>query len=674
MDPRRTQLLLAACALGAGVGLWGLLQGDVPPVGREAGAAPASPARARRLPGAEPPAPRAAESPRAPARTTDSDPDAGAGAAPAPWRPEPSETRPRDAGPRTNAGRLDVVVRVLDELDDPVQDVLVGVYAAGTIHEGPLEDERYPRRWKGPDPGFQARAQRLEDAVVGYGRTDAHGRAEVGVFADRSWRAASTGPATWRIFAARAGYVTWTDEFPATLGTYKDLGEVRLPLGATLSGRVVGATGLPLNGAVVRAIEPLGEPFDAGEVELRRCFGLGARDLGPNVEARTWTDFAGVYGYPGLPAGTPMTLMVSAPGFACSFTGPFALAPGRSVELPDLVLERLPPANLIEGRVRGPDGRAASDVRVVVGRADGNVALAEVTTGSDGAFLLPGAALLDHFLTASTDSRPWEPLRIDHLLAGTVGIELVFEWPERWMDVVVRDPYGRPVPEAVVLVRAKDGSWITTRMERTDAGFRVLLPWIPFRLVARSESREAASELLAADTAATAMELVLTRPVRVSGVVRAGGEPVVGARLRVGNRPMASSDSEGAFELELPDDRPQVLLVLTPQWAPARLPLDFRDATELFDLAIELVRGGALVGRVAPTAPGAATCDEVWVETANGHVASAGLDADGGFVLDRLPPGPATVGCGLHGEGARPLATVEILDGGSARVELRPAE
>jgi hypothetical protein len=211
------------------------------------------------------------------------------------------------------------------------------------------------------------------------------------------------------------------------------LGELQLPPGGSVRGRVLDEWGAPLAGVAVG----IGPELDAlpGEPELvralARVFPL-IQDLASDVApALTRTGVDGHYELSGLPLGRFMAVATS-------------LASAERVLLPDrvegvhveagavnvvrdLVLRQASSAQIVGGAVLDPNGRALAGAYVTLVREGVDYAGGRVWSGSDGRFAVLAPEGLEFELRARDPQGRWGEVVRPEVYAGLAGAVLRFE-------------------------------------------------------------------------------------------------------------------------------------------------------------------------------------------------------------------------------------------------------
>jgi len=435
-----------------------------------------------------------------------------------------------------------------------------------------------------------------------------------------------------------------------------DLGEIELAPGGAVSGVVIDALGAPVPNAEVvvadgrssgAAADALAGPaLGLGRPTARSSAGGAFRvDAAPTGPARVWARVGqgawGVSDVASVPAGGEV--------------------PGVRVELPATGDDAW-----IRGRVLDPAGAPVANA-IVAYTESGRFRVAKVHADADGAFRIRAKREVPHVLLAGAPAnRLGLVLRADVVPGDDVEVRLE---RRRALRVRVLDEDGAAVGHAKAYPAIDDQLttalyWeLATVPAPLDGAFEVRVPPSTFRVVADAPgySREA-SERFSPDSAPGELELRLRREDRLTGVVTAAGEPVAGAqvflcdsidewvlltddfRLRYDlemARASVFTDDDGRFEL--PAERTEqgaLIAARADGYAIAELGPFPGDGRGLDGLRLELVRGGAIEGRLR-FPDGRDPGGQLIAATAGaGRIAHVRTDADGAFRIEHLRPGP----------------------------------
>ena len=436
----------------------------------------------------------------------------------------------------------------------------------------------------------------------------------------------------------------------------QSLGEIRMGPGGTLLGRVIDEDGRPLAGATVVATGGHA-PETADGLDEARTLKSNVHWLEDGLQGSTGAD--GRFELAGAPA-THVAALASTLGRLSGFSSVFDLAPGQTVDVGAIVLERPPPANRITGTVREADGKPAPHVRIEFSERDprGGEGI-HGSTDDDGAFELVVPRGREFTLLFS---RYATPLVLTDVASGTLGLEVRLP-AERWIEIVARDERGDAVPVTRVNVHDASGLTLTpSREDRPDGRVRLRVPGMPFRVQAITPGWKSAPQG-PLDPASAPAELVfrVERAAGLAGRVLADGEPVAGARVHAHwawdeggisddgfhTRVVAwhiketgVTDAEGAFRIPITQGGAIVLHAELDGGARAELgPLEVAEGVEQLGLELELERGGTLEGRLLAAEGVEVRGKIVGVGCGEGHVPIRELGADGSFRFEHLRPG-----------------------------------
>jgi len=348
-----------------------------------------------------------------------------------------------------------------------------------------------------------------------------------------------------------------------------------------------------------------GQPIEGAQV---RSFG------GIQFGRPVLTDAAGRYAIPVARGAGMSFLLFGAAGYVRA-QEMVRLAEGEPVPEKDVTLLR---ASVLSGRVVAPDGRPVAGARVRAKAAEQGTFFAsgflgepEALTSGNGRFVLDGVTpgkgvrlLARHTSFVDAASEPFDvesgqSVRVPDLVLGTgVGLE-----------VVVRDPDGRPLADARVeldFARGEVPNWddlemmLGDRTLRTDADGRARTDRVPpcTLTVTASHPKHAPAhverEVSAQEPSPVRVDLRLRRGATVAGrVLDAAGQPVADAFVRA--RPegeedppfRGTTDAEGRFRIENVPAGPLTLDVLATGFRHASLPIP--GASETLEVRLEPV-------------------------------------------------------------------------------------
>lgn len=373
-----------------------------------------------------------------------------------------------------------------------------------------------------------------------------------------------------------------------------------------------------------RVVDGHERPIEGAEVTIRPTGGRG------DLESETVTSSSGADGRFELEAlpGERIDLGARRQGFAPRTVPGVVIVPGPgAADLGTLILET---GARIEGRVSGAEGRPLAGAEVRVGEADrqpdGTLATAlrreppAAVSGADGRFVVADlvAARAVHVLLTHEGHLPaWVP-GVEPPTAEP--LEVVLE-PAARIRGTVEDPTGGPVPAAQLRLRAlspppgtvgvelpRGGNTRDLRAEGDGSFTIVEVAPGKVTLEAWAEGfvpHEPVELEIPATGGLDGVRLVLDHGATVAGrVSTTEGEPVAGARLRIGPS-QGASDAEGLYRLSGVALGVRGLVLTHPEWERQIREVDVQPGLNKVDLTVS---GGQTVsGRVideagAPTA------------------------------------------------------------------------
>lgn len=431
-------------------------------------------------------------------------------------------------------------------------------------------------------------------------------------------------------------------------GRTVDLGDVVLLAAGEVRGRIVDPDGEPLAGLARAAIPELS--FDP-KTDAR---------AGPPAGTRLAAAVAGPDGrfvIAAVRAG-PCRVWYGSPGTRWTYTATVDVRAGETLDVGDVVLSRVDAT--IRGHVVGPAGEPLAKQMIVATEAGGLGYELSAISAADGAFVLfcESEGPFDLAIEDAFGGVYAEVVR--GVAAGTHDVVLRTTFG-LFVDVVVRDESGAPVPRYEISVSDEPGRTRSTRSALTpDGRTRVSLRPMPFwiRVSApgrRSEQRGPFDR----SALGTTVEIPLQPTASVRGRVMRAGQPVSGALVelcelaqahdaRIANEfpfvfvglPMerARTGDDGSFTLSAPAHTRCIVVARHTGLPSARsAPFDFDGQHAVEGLMLELDAEGVLTGKTIAL-PGQSSA---WIGISHGDgptlVTRAG--ADGSFSFANLAPG-----------------------------------
>lgn len=485
------------------------------------------------------------------------------------------------------------------------------------------------------------------------------------------------------------------------------LGDIALTAAGEIRGWVEDALGQRLGGA--RVVAAALENVRTDPEELRR---LGPIEDGSAISVACAED--GSFRIECVPAG-PARVWAGARGLAWSSAGPLEVVAGETLTGVGLVLGELRSDDRIGGVVLDPDGAPVPGARVEhqLWFVPGKLSRSEdLQADAEGRFEILLQQRVPHDFTASDPENRWSEL---YAFGVEPGSELVFQFlPGRWIEVLVTDTRGEPLGRFELELASIRAEWplrMEPRYEAPQEGrTRLRVPNAPFRVAASTRGYVRALQgPFEPERSPVSLSFELEPLPGIHGrVLTSAGEPAPGARVALRRRvddswliekngyrvlfgpeetDRTTADDAGRFTL-YPDVAGEyaleaeagghALTVLAPRL------FDRRAGVEL---EIQLVRGGAIEGRVI-AAPGADTTGFVLAyHRGDGRIRTLRAGPEGRYRLEGLTPGPwevkslgwevdeqstsTSVRTSSHGDGS-PMPPMEdwsceVLDGRTTR-------
>jgi RNA polymerase sigma factor (sigma-70 family) len=236
-----------------------------------------------------------------------------------------------------------------------------------------------------------------------------------------------------------------------------ELGEVRLPPGTVVHGRVFGEGGRAVAGALVAFGTPLErlpndpDPARRGPIDLDAEHSSW-RDLEPAITTVSRPD--GSFRLAGLPPGHG-TVWARTDTSLWAFSEPIGLLAGEEIGGLELVVREAPQETL-SGRVVDPDGRPVPGLELTFSATDQDDGWWNAVTDARGAFHFAPLDGAPQDISARAPAWEWEDLERGGVAPGMHGFVLAFE-RSQWVEVEVRDPAGVSVRNGRVVGLPADG-------------------------------------------------------------------------------------------------------------------------------------------------------------------------------------------------------------------------
>jgi hypothetical protein len=273
------------------------------------------------------------------------------------------------------------------------------------------------------------------------------------------------------------------------------LGDVELEPGATVSGRVLDATGSTLPGARVAFGAPPLPGRDAitnGRLGPGESF-MGTTESGAGTLFGT-TDLAGSFRIDGVRAGYGVVWAATSDS-RWGWSELIGLRAGDEVAGVEVLVERAP-REAISGRVFDPDGHVLRGAKITVLASDGSTGWTTSRSDAQGAFHFVAPEGLPQDITVEAPDWDWTTIVARSVPPGSTGLELRFERSDWWaIEVhavdgsilragsVVALPAEGPTQHAVPRSQAEIGADGRARLRRQDEALRVRVTSPGFRSV-----------------------------------------------------------------------------------------------------------------------------------------------------------------------------------------------
>ena len=453
-----------------------------------------------------------------------------------------------------------------------------------------------------------------------------------------------------------AGFLPLEIEFAPGSGNRTLLGDVTLVGGATLTGVVLDAAGLPVTGQ--RVVLSWARSLDGRMARVRRK-GPSLTDLWDGAE-ETRTDDQGRFELHSFETGTRM-LWAGAPEYLWTIEGPFEIAAGDSRDLL-LTLEPAARELRISGLVLDPEAQPVADAHLWFFDDTGRGKRSS-KTDSEGRFDLLLEVDRPHQLRALDPQKRFPEVGLYDVAPGSTDVVLRFV-ETRQLAFVALDSTGTPIQiDSLYATNRADDNIIATskKAESAEQGGSLLEPSETFHVKIQAPAHdEGVFGPFEPGVLPVRSEFRLEAVQQVTGVVRHEGRPLPDAAVEVywsigsgqvvynrGFRALrypfshqrTTTDSEGRFALT-PRDQPDFILrVAAEGLAPAEEEVRGYDPKEGLQLEFDLTAGAAMHGVVRARAGeeptglivAASRCD------ANEHTMRVG--PDGLFRFENLMPG-----------------------------------
>jgi hypothetical protein len=450
-----------------------------------------------------------------------------------------------------------------------------------------------------------------------------------------------------------------------------DLGNVTLPAGAVIEGRVTDTQGAPIAGAKVRI-------STSGEMGFTT---LGMGDDGPPLQ-EVQTEKDGGFRVPGLRRDKRFNIAVQHPDYV------EALVSGVKAPTEELVRVEMKAAHGLAGRVVGPEGEPvagaslsrAVELETLLSMDPSNILRPLGVTDAEGGFAVTGLA--PGPLNLQVRAEGYQSRRVDGLQIpedrDLADVKIALE-RGAWLAVRVLSTDGEPVPGVQVTVLPDEKTlaryedpFSSLNLIRTDAhgACRVNLPGPGSYNVVVSGNRSL-SQNVKAGAGATPVELRFPLGVEVSGrVLGEDGAVVPGAFLQLSSgeeeapQPSTvSTEADGTFVFSDVADGKYGLTAHGGRASGKSNPVEIEVAGQpVRNLELRLARKGppaTLTGRLLGLTPEELT--QVWVSASQDSFPRQGtVDREGSYRIEGLWPGEWTVEAFLFPSGREAQGTVQI--------------
>lgn len=433
------------------------------------------------------------------------------------------------------------------------------------------------------------------------------------------------------------------------------LGDVVLPPGGSVRGRVFGPNVAPFSGADITVTQP-----DLwGSLEEARVKGPPGEQVLTGVSGD-----GGRFTIGGVGVG-PMRVWASAEGMRHAVSPPIEVRAGQAADEVELQLEPIRSIDRITGVVLSPDSVPVPGAGVsCMERWSGGATSFAVHADAEGLFEITAKTNHVYDLSAGDPQSRWANIESKGVSPGTHDLELRFR-EARWIEVQVRAKDGGTLEDCEVSAENEDGTAQLSRAKRDPHSSHPTLlrvPSDPFVILVDARGYALAKEgPFLPEEAPEILTVDLVPEPGVRGRVMADGNPVRAARVSLrrsnplehiehkGYPALVSpqkedetfTDAEGRFTLRLRESESYVVRAEASGWAATdtgRLELDPRFGRA--DLELVLGHGGALAGRVLVVAGRDPAGVIVAVNRGDAFPRTVRADALGGFRFEGLTAGP----------------------------------
>lgn len=445
-------------------------------------------------------------------------------------------------------------------------------------------------------------------------------------------------------------------DVPVARGETTFVGDISMHPGGIVSGRLIDADGLPVQGAWVGVA-------DDDAVALSYASFRRVRRSSSHGGGTVRTDAHGRFTLRGVRAGT-RRLWASGDDYLGTLSGPLEVRAATESFGVELVLERFGDEDLIEGRVVSPDGKPVANAKLHYRFSGswGRSGSGTMGVDRDGAFRLVISYPGDYSFSATDPEGRWGGVSVEDVQPGTR--DLVLRMPENtYFDLHVTDRGGAPVGGMRIALIAESSPTLLDLVVVSDAAegpARVRVPGQEFRVEIEAEGYHARTlGPFAPDSIPDDLTAELDTLPTLRGRVTLRDEPVAGAEVAVhelvpeGRRIMhngfgvlrnptpsasATTDGEGRYEITLRRSGRFVARVTKEGLAPADSSLfDFDTALGRGGVDVSMQPGGAIEGVVGGDSPAGTI---VGISRGDGFPVSQRVGPDGRFRFEGLTPGP----------------------------------